>query len=150
MLIAKELANYKAERERVSELIAQVEGQQAEEREKQSALQLLLAVDSFELIDWRAVARQLQDLRRQIQELEASSTHLATLRRQLNEAGTQQKEKQEEHIQVVGKIANLKKDVESYQKQERTCQGLLDDEILAREASILERIQKDLKDYPGS
>jgi len=146
VLIAKELANYKAERERVSELIAQVEGQQAEEREKQSALQLLLAVDSFELIDWRAVARQLQDLRRQIQELEASSTHLATLRRQLNEAGTQQKEKQEEHIQVVGKIANLKKDVESYQKQERTCQGLLDDEILAREASILERIQKDLKD----
>ncbi len=122
------------------------ESQIKKEREKQSALQLLLAVDSFELIDWRAVARQLQDLRRQLQELEASSTHLATLRRQLNEAETQQKEKQEEHIQVVGKIANLKKDVESYQKQERTCQGLLNDEILAREASILERIQKDLKD----
>ena len=46
----------------------------------------------------------------------------------------------------MGKIATLKKDVESYQNQERTCQGLLNDEILAREASILERIQKDLKD----
>jgi len=145
-LIAKELASCKAELEQVSRLVAQVEEQQDKERGKQSALQLLLAFDSFELIDWRAVARQLQDLRRQLQELEASSTHLATLRCQLNEAETQQKEKQEEHIQVVGKIANLKKDAESYQKQQRTCQSLLNDEILARETPVIERIQKDLKD----
>lgn len=145
-LIAKELASCKAELEQVSGLVAQVEEQQDKERGKQSALQLLLAFDSFELIDWRAVARQLQDLRRQLQELDASSTHLATLRRQLNEAETQQKEKQEEHIQVVGKIANLKKDAESYQKQQKTCQSLLNNEILARETPVLERIQKDLKD----
>ena len=118
-LIAEELANSKAERGRVSELIAQVEGQQAREHEKLNALQLLLAVDGFDLIDWRAVALQLQNLRRQFQELEASSTHLATLRRQRDEAETQQEEKQEEYNQIVGKIANLKKDVELYQKQER-------------------------------
>src|SRR5579884_458759 len=145
-LIAKELTDCKAELDHISGLITQVEKQQDREREKQSALQLLLAFDSFELIDWRAVARLLQDLRRQVQELEASSTHLATLRRQLKEAETQQKEKQEEHDQIVGKIANLKKDVESYQRLERTCRGLLNDEILAREISTLERIQKDLKD----
>jgi len=145
-LIVKELASYTAELERVSGFIAQVEERQDKEREKQSALQLLLTFDNFELIDWRAVARQLQDLRRQLQELEASSTHLATLRRQLNEAETQQKEKQDEHIHVVGKIANLKKDGEWYQKQEKICQSLLNNEILVRDASILERIQKDLKD----
>jgi uncharacterized protein YPO0396 len=145
-LIAKELADCKAELEQVSGLITQVEKQQDREREKQSALQLLLAFDSFQLIDWRAVARQLDDLCGQLQELEASSTHLATLRRQRDEAETLQKKKQGEHDQLVGKIANLKKDVESYQKQERICQGLLSDEALASGASILERIQKDLKD----
>jgi uncharacterized protein YPO0396 len=64
-LIAKELADCKAELEQVSGLITQVEKQQDREREKQSALQLLLAFDGFELIDWRAVARQLDDLRAQ-------------------------------------------------------------------------------------
>jgi uncharacterized protein YPO0396 len=145
-LIAKELASHKAERERVFGFIAQVQERQGKEQEKQSALEVLLAFDSFELIDWRAVARQLQDFRRQLQELEASSIHLATLRSQRDEAEIQQKKKQDEHLQVVGKIANLKKDGEWYQKQEKTCQSLLNDEILAREASILERIQKDLKE----
>ncbi len=144
--LSKELAGCKAEHERVSRLITQVEKQQDEERGKQSALQLLLSVESFELIDWRNVAQQLQDLGRQLQELEASSTHLATLRRQCEEAETRQKEKKKEHDRIVGKIANLKRDVESYQKQESICRNLLDDEILAREASTLEHIQKDLKD----
>ncbi len=145
-LIAKELADCKAKLEQVSGLVAQVQEEQDRERGKQSALQLLLAVDSFELIDWRAALQHLQNLRRQLQELEASSTHLATLRRQRDEVETLQKEKQEEYDEIVGKIANLKKDVNSYQGLERTCRDLLNDEILAREASTLERIQKDLKD----
>jgi len=145
-IIAKELISCQAERERVSGLIAQVQERQAREGEKQSALQLILSVESFEPIDWRAVARQLQGLGEQLQELESSSTHLATLRSQRDEAEIQQKKKQDEHLQVVGKIANLKKDSESYQKLEKTCESLLNDETLVREAPILERIQKDLKD----
>jgi uncharacterized protein YPO0396 len=144
--IAKELASAQVELEQESEFIAQVEREQGKERERHSALQRLLTFDSFELIDWRTAARQVQDLHKQLQELEASSTHLATLTDQRKEVETQHNEKQKEHSLVVRKIANLEKDAESYQKQERTCQSLLNDEILVHKAPLLERIQKDLKD----
>src|SRR5581483_1647427 len=103
-LIAKELARDNAELGQAVERVTQIEEQQGQERDKQSALQLLLAFDSFELIDWRSVTRQIQGLREQLLELEASSTHLATLRRQLDEAETQQKEQQAKYVQVIGNI----------------------------------------------
>ena len=145
-LITKELANCKGELERVSGLIAEVEAQQAKERENQSALQVLLAFDSFELIDWRTVVQQLQDLYRQLQELEVSSTHLTTLNRQLEDIKQQQQVKQKERDQMIGLITSLTKDCDSYKRQEQSCRTTINDELLIHEASIVERIQKDLKD----
>jgi uncharacterized protein YPO0396 len=145
-LIAKELAHCRAELEQVSGHVAQIEEQQSNEEKMQSALQLLLAFDSFELIDWRTVAQRVQGLREQLQELEASSTHLATLRRQLEEAEKQHKEQQDRHYQVIGNIATLKQDIESYRTQQSNCHNLLNDEVMARETPVAERIQKDLKE----
>src|SRR5579883_445815 len=145
-LIEKELAHCRAELEQVSGHVAQIEEQQSNEEKMQSALQLLLAFDSFELIDWRTVAQRVQGLREQLQELEASSTHLATLRRQLEEAEKQHKEQQDRHYQVIGNIATLKQDIESYRTQQSNCHNLLNDEVMARETPVAERIQKDLKE----
>jgi len=145
-LIARELARCQAESKQIAELMAQVEEQQKKEREKQNALHMLLAVDSFDAIDWRSVARQIQERHKQLQELESTSTHHATLQSQLDEAEEQQKEKQSEHHQIVGKLATIKNKYELYQKQEKICQNLLDAEQLSREMSVIEHIQKDLKD----
>jgi uncharacterized protein YPO0396 len=145
-LIARELIRCQAENKQLAKLITQVEEQQEKEREKQNALHLLLAIDSFEAIDWRSVVRQIQEWRKQLQELEISSTHLVTLKRQLDEAEEKQRKKQSEHRLIVGQIATVRDKLESYQKQEKICQDLLDEEQLSREIFVIERIQKDIKD----
>ncbi len=145
-LIEKELASCNAELAFISELIDEVEAQQAQEQNRQSSLHLLLAFDNFEVIDWHAVVQRLQDLSRQLRELEASSTHLETLRHQRDTAKHQQKEKQRERDDIIGLITGLKNACVSYKKQEQACRALLDEELLTRESSIGERIHKDLKD----
>lgn len=144
--LARELLHLEADRRRISQTIEQIEAKRAEAQTRLTALQLLLAVESFEKIDWKAVARSQDELRQRLRELEQNSEHLTELRRQLEKVRGEYRETQTAHNQAIGEIASLKNHIEQTQGIITQCQRYLGEEILTREAATLERIDYDLKE----
>jgi uncharacterized protein YPO0396 len=144
--LALELLHLQKDRQRVTELIAQVENRRAAAQTRLGVLQLLLAVESFDKIDWRAIVRSQDELRRRLHELVQNSQHLAALRQQLDEVQQQYRETQLASNKVIREITDLEQKIESAEGTVAQCERYLGDDILIREAASIERIEQDLKD----
>lgn len=140
-----DLEAYKKSLQSLNEHIQQVEQQQDIIQKQADALQRLLEFESFTLLDWRTSASQLQDLRAQFQELQMSSSHLATLTEQLHEAERQRKMHQDERDLVTSEVTTLKRDIEAYSRESNECRYQFDEATLAQEVLLLGQMQKDLK-----
>lgn len=77
----------------------------------------LLNFDKFSEIDWKSVVIQIQGLSNEKTELLKSSNNLQRLDKQLKAAQKQSKEKQQMNEEIIGTIANLKRDVSEYERK---------------------------------
>ena len=144
--LAQELARLQTERQAVDARIEQVETRQKGAQTRHNILQFLLAVESFDKIDWRAVEHTQEELRQRLRELEQNSQHLAALRQQLDEVKEQYRETQKTSNQMIREISDLEQKVENAETTIAQCERYLVEDILTREAIALERIEKDLKE----
>ncbi|MBE3561018.1 MAG: AAA family ATPase [Ktedonobacteraceae bacterium] len=144
--IAQDLARMQTNERRLSHLIEQVESRQKEARDRLHDLERLLDIEHFAAIDWRSLAGQIQEMRRQLHELESSSSHLGTLKRQLSQAEEDQRRYQRERDRALQESGALKALVDRYKKQEQDCQHYLDRVVLVQEETTLDRIQQELQD----
>lgn len=144
--LARELVHAQAERQRISAEMTRMDTRRSTIEDQRSVLQVLLAVEHFEAIDWRAIMHTQQTFSQQLRELEQNSQHLATLRQQLDEAKHQYQAKQQENNELIGESVKLTQKIEDTEVIIGQCERLLGDEILTREASLMERIDKDLKE----
>jgi uncharacterized protein YPO0396 len=146
LVLAQELQRLQKDYRRAEALIEQVEAQSEAAQKRLNVLQLLLAVESFDKIDWRALARSQDELRRRLRELEQNSQHLAALRQQLDEVKQQYSETQQASNKVIREITDLEQKIESAQGTIVQCERYLDADILTREAAGMERIEQDLRE----
>ena len=147
--LARELARLQT---RTRTIAAQMEGLEARRESAQnrrSVLQFLLAVESFDRIDWRSAARTQEELRQQLRELEQNSQHLAALRQQLDDVKKQTREIQQESNKIIREISDLELKIENAEATIAQCARYLDNALLTREAASIERIEKDFKDLQG-
>ncbi len=147
LALARELQHLQEERQRVARRIEQVETRREAAQTLRGVLQLLLAVESFDKIDWRMVLRSQDELRRRLQELEQNSQHLLVLRQQLEAVRKQYHETQKASNEVIREISDLTQRMENAQGIIGQCERYLGDDILTREAASLERIERDLKEF---
>ncbi len=144
--LARELLRVQAERQRVAAAMTKIDARRQEIETKRSLLQLLLAVEHFESIDWRAVVATQQELSQQLRELEQNSQHLSVLRQQLEDVKKQYREVQRENTGILRESADLEQKIENAEATIAQCGRYLGDDILVREVSILAHIEKDLKE----
>ena len=146
LALAQELQHLQTERQRVSGRIEQIEARREAAQTRHGVLQLLLAVESFDKIDWRAVSRSQDELRRRLHELEQNSQHLAALREQLDEVKRQYREAQQASNKVIREITDLEQKIEGAASTIIQCERYLGDDILTRESASIARIEQDLKE----
>jgi uncharacterized protein YPO0396 len=147
--LTQELGRLRAEQQKVVASIKHLEEQRTSTQNRHSGLHMLLAVEQFDQIDWRSVARSQQELYEQQRELEKNSQQLAELQQQLGRVQQEYKKKQQEHTNLVGEIASLRKEIQSAKEQILICERSLGDDILTREAAVMARIEKALKELQG-
>lgn len=144
--LARELLHLQAERQSVAGRIEQAETRREAAQTRRGVLQLLLAVESFDKIDWRAIARSQDELRRRLRELEQNSQHLAALRQQLDEVKQQYRETQLASNKAIREITDLEQKIENAEATIGQCERYLGDDILTRESLSIGRIDLDLKE----
>jgi uncharacterized protein YPO0396 len=149
LALAQELARLQSERQNLTARIEQIEARQQNAQTRQNVLQFLLAVESFDKIDWRSVARLQEELRQRLRELEQNSQHLAALRQQLDDVQKQYRETQQASNRVIREISDLEQRIENAAGTIAQCERYLVDGILEREAAVMEHIARDIKELQG-
>lgn len=149
LALAQELARLQGERQNLAARIEQIEAHQQNAQTRQNVLQFLLAVESFDKIDWQSVARLQEELRQRLRELEQNSQHLAALRQQLDDVQKQYRETQQASNRVIREISDLEQRIENATGTIAQCERYLVDGILEREAAVMEHIARDIKELQG-
>lgn len=144
--LGRELRRFQGECQQIARNMEQVEARRTASQTRLTILQFLLAVESFDKIDWRSVAHSQDELRRRLHELEQNSQHLAALRQQLEEVKQQYRDTQKAYNEVIRDISNLTQKIENAQGIIEQCERSLGNDILLREAASFERIEHDLRE----
>jgi uncharacterized protein YPO0396 len=97
--------------------IRKLEDEQEQRKRQAQQIRDLLAFDDFSALDWRADARQVEELERRRAELEASSDKLAELNAQLAAVAEQITALDGDLARARGVIATLRGDLERYGRQ---------------------------------
>ena len=116
--------------------------QTKEIEKKRDTLRDMLHFDSFEMIDWYSIAKKIEELKAQKEELEKSSDIIKTLEKRLETLELQTKEKRNLLNKLHQKQGKINSDIEKYEHENAESQEL----YLSKKES-LERYDIELKSY---